>query len=97
MKLGTLITVGLAGVILGVWIQSNLRPMASVADAPAAPQIVPVLVANTRLIEPTSRAAMVIHIGWKRRFVAMHPLERSTSRSDYATGQQENESNDPAR
>jgi hypothetical protein len=40
---------------------------------------------------------MVIHIGWKRRFVAMHPLERSTSRSDYATGQQENESNDPAR
>jgi len=52
VKLGTLITVGLAGVILGVWIQSNLRPMSSVADAPAPTQSTPVLVTNTRLVEP---------------------------------------------
>jgi hypothetical protein len=57
VKLATFITVGLAGVILGVWIQANLSPISSVADAPAdAPataQNAPVLVTNTRLIEPS--------------------------------------------
>jgi hypothetical protein len=52
VKLATLVTVGLAGVILGVWLQSNLRPAPSVADAPVAALSAPVTVSDTRLIEP---------------------------------------------
>jgi hypothetical protein len=54
VKFATLLTVGLAGVILGVWLQSSLRPTPSVVQAPVAEPNAPVSVTEIRLAEPST-------------------------------------------